>query len=437
MHGAMQWVYSFHSINSICLLYISLYQVWDNPAMKARNNSFSSYDYSSFDRTLRVSDDQNSQRGLAASEVIIIASHHKTGTILSQKIFARICAIMKWCCVFHVTKDSLVAVQHSMQNEPVKLMGHTQWAWNPNELGVPYRFVHFYRDPYKKVASGYRYHRDGVEAWCKKPLLYKNACKLPKDAASGKKGVTTKREIFEFCQSVHLCEPCCRLEHEMRYANPSLKSASASKTHTGGVQYAVRPAEEYEFVCQHLSGINVSLMNSLEKSIDLSEAIRIEASIDFYENLRMARIINSTWDDPRSLNIDLDDFMGNYEGYVRMILHHLHLQLTPRELEEIVDELNFYDIDNSPIYRLSQSNPLMNHINQEAAEEKATIRTILSQDAALKTFYSPIFELLSTALSDSTSSVGIKNAHRRVLENEVAYPMLHLRRQKETTVNST
>lgn len=89
--------------------------------MHARNDSFSSYDYGSFRRL----QEEPTPAPSSQNEIIIIASHHKTGTILSQKIFARVCAIMKWCCVFHVTKDSLVAVKHSLANEPVKLMGHT------------------------------------------------------------------------------------------------------------------------------------------------------------------------------------------------------------------------------------------------------------------------------------------------------------------------
>lgn len=382
--------------------------------MWARNDSFSSYDYSSFRRL--------SASPPAENEIIIIASHHKTGTILSQKIFARVCGIMKWCCVFHVTKDSLVAVKHSLLNEPVKLMGHTQWAWNPNELGSPYRFVHFYRDPYKKIASGYRYHMDGVEAWCKKPLFYQQACNPPPPNKT-----VTKKDVFHFCQSVHLCEPCCRMEHEARYAQPHNKKLAHGSR--GEQAFAARPAAEYHFICKHLSGVNVSLMDALEKSESFDQAVRIEASIDFYENLRMARIINNTWNDPRSLNIDLDDFMNNYEDSVRSILHHLNLKLTAHEIEDIVADLQFYDIDNSPIYRYSQSNPLMNHINQEAAAEKQAVKDVLAQDTAIRSFYQPIFDLMNTAIHNVGTSVGARNAREKsqTARSLLASPQQHLR----------
>ena len=31
-----------------------------------------------------------------------------------------------------------------------------QWVWHPSELNVPYKFLHFYRHPFKKIVSGYR-----------------------------------------------------------------------------------------------------------------------------------------------------------------------------------------------------------------------------------------------------------------------------------------
>ena len=217
------------------------------------------------------------------------------------------------------------------------------------------------------------------------------------------------------------------MEHEARYAQPHSKRLPHGSS--GEEVFAARPAAEYDFICKHLSGINVSLMDSLEKSENFGQAVRIEASIDFYENLRMARIINSTWNDPRSLNIDLDDFMNNYEESVRSILHHLNLKLTVQEIEEIVTDLKFYDIDSSPIYRYSQSNPLMNHINQEAVAEKIAIKEILAEDIAIRSFYQPIFELMDTAIHNIGSSLGARNARKSFLSARslLTPPQQHLR----------
>ena len=44
---------------------------------------------------------------------------------------------------------------------------------------MPYKFVHFYRHPFKKIVSGFRYHREGAEAWTKRAHQYNNTCHYP------------------------------------------------------------------------------------------------------------------------------------------------------------------------------------------------------------------------------------------------------------------
>ena len=58
--------------------------------------------------------------------------------------------------MYHVTRDSVHSIRQSLQSEPVHLLGHTQWVWLPEELGVPYKFIHLFRHPYKKIISGFR-----------------------------------------------------------------------------------------------------------------------------------------------------------------------------------------------------------------------------------------------------------------------------------------
>ena len=114
--------------------------------------------------------------------VILWGSHHKTGTYLAQKIFSRLCERMKWCCVFHVTRDSINSVEDSLKKEKVHVLGHSQWIWMPSELNIKnnnYKFVHFYRGPLAKIISGFRYHGDGVEGWTQKTgLAWRKSCPL-------------------------------------------------------------------------------------------------------------------------------------------------------------------------------------------------------------------------------------------------------------------
>ena len=181
---------------------------------------------------------------------------------------------------------------------------------------------------------------------------------------------TSNSLLYCTCRSVHLCEPCCRREHELAAVASSLlattAAATASHTHAaelitagsahyeGKRHYALRHHREYEFMCDNLRVVNVSLMETLNTAplesgimcvhvcvcvcvcvyvlgclrvcmhdsiffvpnlyslcIPLERAaIRVEAAVDYYESLRMARIINHTRTDPASLNIDLDHFMG-------------------------------------------------------------------------------------------------------------------------------
>lgn len=65
----------------------------------------------------------------------------------------------------------------------------------------------------------------------------------------------------------------------------------------------------------------------------------------------------------RSLNIDLDSLMKDYSGTMRTIIAHLDLDLSPEEKTKLAKELDFYDIDSSPLYRFSMTNPLVNHID--------------------------------------------------------------------------
>jgi len=243
--------------------------VWKN-GFDGRNSTHNSYLDTTEDRRRRglLLDSgfnvENTERILESvtnrpdDPIIVWGSHHKTGTYVAQKAFSHMCKRMGWCCIFHVTRDSINVIRDVLASEPIKVLGHTQFIWNPRELGIKhYRFVHFYRKPYRKIISGFRYHRDGAEAWCLKPTInYTKACDFsPKTVTSAivpykrlvdehyirggaeftepkhmeaakllKYGsllgssngqLLSRASVQDYCHSVHLCEPCCRREHEV------------------------------------------------------------------------------------------------------------------------------------------------------------------------------------------------------------------------------
>lgn len=89
-------------------------------------------------RSLSNSNDivNNNNNKYSKQPVIFWGSHHKTGTYLAQKMFSLLCAKMSWCCVFHVTRDSIHSVRESIDVENAHVIGHSQWIWYPEEFGV-------------------------------------------------------------------------------------------------------------------------------------------------------------------------------------------------------------------------------------------------------------------------------------------------------------
>jgi hypothetical protein len=315
--------------------------------------------------------------------VILFGTHHKTGTFLAKKLFSRICSKMNWCCLFHVTRDSIHALSAALQNEPVNALGHNQWIWNPNALDIAnYRFVHFYRHPYKKVISGYRYHADGTEEWTQKPLSYHELCSSPlltNSSALSEGAPVSGATVWHFCEGVHLCETCCRVEHEREEARRG----------PGGrpvLAHFRRAREEYQFLCDRL-GQGRAIMDKAYEEHRLhpsslrnfhhtptpsiqemlltqpaKDGVLTEAALDYYENLRMARIINETAGDPHTLNIDIDDLNENFSDVTLRLLRFLEGVIPSRRIKELHKDLGFYDLQTSPVYRWSMTNPIVNHV---------------------------------------------------------------------------
>lgn len=321
--------------------------------------------------------------------VILWGAHHKAGTYLAQKIFALICQHKQWCCVFGNTRDSKAALVHALRSEPVRVLGHNQWAWLPEEL-LPrgtYRFVHFYRHPYKKILSGYRFHREASESWCKHPQHYSRAC-VPPDNYSR----LSHAAVRAYCRSVHLCQTCCAREHEL------------------GAEYMPRPPHEYAYLCRHLGTINGSLTEALLATPPERGALQ-EAALEYFESLRMARILNHTWMDPHTLNVDIDVMKSDFAGAVSAIVQHLGIAASSAEVRAIAGELAFFDYGSSPLYRWSISNPLFRHISVDSApsgdkpgaDEKRLLMDALRSDNETSAMYRPVLELMATALAGSTA----------------------------------
>ena len=362
--------------------------------------------------------------------LILWGSHHKTGTYVAQKIFSLICSQMRWCCSFHVTRESVYSMKDALVVDDVDVMGHTQWIWHPREFGVPYKFIHFYRHPFKKIISGYRYHRDGAEAWTTKRNRFLEACSatLPLFAnRNGSKSIIAstsstatrhgdgsgsvhnnsspadsrsiaRSTVVNFCRSIHLCESCCRREHEASLVSTT---ASNSSLHPPSLPrgkpraYAVRGDAEYRYLCEHLARPvgTASLSDALiQRSVE--EGLAVEAALEYYENLRMARVYNLTIDDPNSLHIDVDDLVDNYSSTMRRILRHMEVtgNIPPATHEAMLEDLEFFNLESSWLYRLGMNN--LNHIGYKRKSYQSALMARLKSNEAVMKAYAPILELM-------------------------------------------
>eukprot|EP01039_Chlorochromonas_danica_P009421 gene9423-10408_t len=327
--------------------------------------------------------------------VVLWGTHHKTGTFLAKKLFAKVCSRMQWCCLFHVTRDSVHAVRSSLHLEPVNALGHNQWIWHPSELNITnYRFIHFYRDPFRKVVSGYRYHADGTEAWTQKPLAYNQVCQraahLQAIKSDDQNQLVDRKAVFEFCESVHLCETCCRREHE---AETKLRAHAIEE---GVKTFRYRGINEYNFLCANLGAVNQSIQHTL-KHAEEKQGVVVEAALEYYEILRMATLYNQTIRDPHTLNLDLDYFTENFDEGTWRILHHLKDLVPSTLVESLHQELAFYNLETSPLYRWSMSNPIINHVtaNQKSGMTTRELVQVLSSNPDVMSLYKPIYDLMT------------------------------------------
>lgn len=339
--------------------------------------------------------------------VIIWGTHHRSGTYIAQKLFSTICSHMRWCCLFHPTRSSLSAVQDSLLKERVvHVFGHNQWIWKPQDvLGehVSYRFVHFYRDPVQKVISGYLFHRDGNEAWTRRPGQFSDICQ--KASAITKAGRPSLDEVYDYCHSVRLCETCCRRAHEDK------QQLQHSEQALGQGEYQARHAEEYDFVCQNLGqqAATASLQDTLQ-GLPAVQGLLAEAAVDYYENERMVQLLQETRHDPYTLHINVDDVYFNHEENMRRILAHVDLGLPPGELEALVGRLNFYALRTSWYYTSTMNSWLQTHAYAPGlyAEQGGTnfsaknqaLRSALLGQPSFQQQYSPILRAFAEHHSD-------------------------------------
>ena len=342
----------------------------------------------------------------SGTPIILWGTHHKTGTFLAKDLFGTVCKVMGWCCIFHVTRDPFAHMEKTFhEEERLRIMGHTQWIWHPAELGQDYRFIHFYRDPYNKIISGWHYHEQSSEVWTDKHLPYNDTCGLGTKAVTG--APADALAIHRFCMGAKLCAPCCRREHETSavrdgrlYAPEVHTIGAAREASTMHREYTYRQSSEYEFVCKHLGRVGKTpLSKALGESNDV-EALRTEAALEYYENLRMARIVNSTWHDPKTMNVEVDDFSKNLAHHFEAVMRFIDPRISQTQLEYVLKEVRRFDIGSSEssTYQAVLNSVFSNHFSNLEHERKSSLKEVIREDVVIREQYDKVYDLLAGVL---------------------------------------
>jgi hypothetical protein len=71
-------------------------------------------------------------------------------------------------------------------------------------------------------------------------------------------------------------------------------------------------------------------------SLPSSPSLIPQGGLQYFENLRMARIFNATFHDPDSIQIDIDDLIQNYSSAMRRILRHVGITSSQPNYYEIL-----------------------------------------------------------------------------------------------------
>jgi hypothetical protein len=290
-------------------------------------------------------------RQSAEQPIVMIGTHHKAGTYISRKILGVVCQHMNWCCMLHPSKDTKYTLMSSLSNEDsIRMIEHAQWIWLPEEIADrrAYRFIHIHRKPFDRLISGLEYHSSGIESWTRKALFYQHAChyqELLYINTATQNSAQYDELITNYCKFSHICEACCVYEHQQKFLSKN----------------------QYETLCKYASRVKPSLMESLStESINVSLAI--QASLDYFENLRAAKILSHTKNDAQTLNIDLDDFDRDYDSTMDRILIHIGLSDIDRRL--LLSILRRYDVRSnrgSSIYKHTMQSKYFRHISSRSS----------------------------------------------------------------------
>ena len=248
--------------------------------------------------------------------VVVVGAHHKTGSEVARKLMSVVCARLSLCCAFETYRIDLPRVQQQLLGrspaEPIDLVYHQLWRWPPEDIGVPYRFIHFVRHPLRQALSAFRFHGEGNEAF----TFTLGACE---ETGDGRWPPTSMRSVRRFCHAT-FCPDCCLEWHGIE------DSDSATLTHTANTSMPakarvnvndkeppprVAPPHVYRFMCAAMRPWIGSTSVEVFAHPNRTSAFAATLGIMYFDIERMASLYNLTSRSTPSsvLNVDIDSFV--------------------------------------------------------------------------------------------------------------------------------
>ena len=102
--------------------------------------------------------------------------------------------------------------------------------------------------------------------------------------------------------------------------------------------------------------------------------------------------------------MDIDFLEVNFKEAVRSILAFInqHLQMSPSQLDRLLDEMNWFDIHRSPLYQLKLM--AVTRFSETTDERKLGLLNMLNADKGINELYEPVFALYDAATASTSTS---------------------------------
>ena len=111
--------------------------------------------------------------------------------------------------------------------------------------------------------------------------------------------------------------------------------------------------------------------------------------------------IHLSLSDPQTLNMDIDYLEANFKEGVKTILKFInkHLRMSPEHFDQLLNEMNWFDMENSLLYQLKLR--LVSRLTIANQERRRGLFDIVKADKEINELYKPVMTLYDAAATSA------------------------------------